>query len=106
MTDDAVLPALVRCTFRRLGLAALEDSGALVSFFWDFSSRASFLESCFEADFLVVLLGGGFADLAELADISTGLRGSTGGGLMSLLGRGVVGVAFGVHLVPLPVIYA
>lgn len=98
MTDDAVLPALLRCPFRRLGLAALEDSGAWVSCFWDSSSWTSFLESSFEVGFLVVLLGVGFVVT------STGLRGSTGGGLISLLGRGVVGVAFGVHLVPLPVI--
>lgn len=33
----------------------------------------------------------------------TGLKGSMGGGWISMFGRGVVGVGFGVHLVPLPV---
>jgi len=43
-----------------------------------------------------VLLGGfdGFC---------TGLRGSIAGGWISMFGRGVVAVGFGVHLVPLPV---
>jgi hypothetical protein len=54
-----VLPALLRCPFRRGGLAALEDSGTSASFFCDCSFWASFLDTFLGAGFLVLL--GGFA---------------------------------------------
>lgn len=95
MTDDAVLPALVRCAFRRVGFPVLGDSGG-TAIFRDSAFLASFFEAFFGADFLTLL--GGFEC------VRTGLNGSIWGGCTSTFGRGVVGVAFGVHLVPVPVI--